>query len=75
MTEGEFEDAVREVRRLQKLLSGGQKTPEVVAEAERAERRVDDELRRREESWAAKPKTLFDSIDEWDEPPTERQLT
>lgn len=72
MTDEELLATVKEMRDLQHRFFGGEKTADVVGAAKRLERAVDDEFKRREKP---KGKTLFDMIDEFDEPITERQLT
>lgn len=74
MTEVEFEGLVRDMRDAQKSYFRS-RSPEVLERAKVTERAVDEELKRRAETRKPRAKSLFDAIDEYDQPPTKRQLT
>lgn len=70
MTDQELLATVKEMRAHQRAYFSSRSPAELEA-AKRAERLVDEEFKRREKP---KGRTLFDQIDEWDEPANDRQL-
>jgi len=74
MTDAELIAAVAQMRGYQREYFRTRNAGHLAA-AKEMESRVDEELRRRADAGRPKPKTLFEMIDEFDEPPTERQLT